>query len=84
MLGEVKFNLCTAYHTEILFGNITGCQSAVDTHQIALANSGREAYAVQVDTAVDTHRKVMALFAYLRACRQSACPCQKSCSYDCF
>ena len=57
MLGEVKFNLCTAYHTEILFGNITGCQSAVDTHQIALANSGRETYAVQVDTAVDTPQK---------------------------
>ena len=75
VLGEVKLDLRTAYHAEILFGNITGGHSAVDTHQVVLADSGREAYAIQVDAAVDAHGKVMALFAYLCACRQSTCTC---------
>ena len=58
MLGEVKLDLRTAYHAEILFGNITGGHSAVDTHQVVLADSGREAYAIQVDAAVDAHGKL--------------------------
>ena len=59
-------DLCTANHTEVFFGNVSGCYTAVDTHQILLLDRGREAYAIQIDASIDAHSEVVALLAHLR------------------
>ena len=83
VLREVQLDLCTANHAEIFLGDVSGCHTTVDAHQILLLDRGREAYAIQIDASIDAHSEVVALLTHLRMQGQYTCTHQQGEYDDC-
>lgn len=58
-LGEVDFALDTTNHLEIFFGDIADGESEFRSNEVGLLDAGSKADRVQVDSSVDSHRKIM-------------------------